>query len=83
APRDELEHVVVEMWSEVLSVQQVGVFDNFFLLGGDSLSAARLLTRLEQAFHVRLELQSLFRSPTVAGHVQLLIEAVARDEAQA
>ncbi|MCO6453579.1 MAG: AMP-binding protein, partial [Caldilineales bacterium] len=42
APRDELEHVVVEMWSEVLSVQQVGVFDNFFLLGGDSLSAARL-----------------------------------------
>jgi acyl carrier protein len=50
----------------VLSIDDVGVHDNFFDLGGHSLAAMRVVTRVIKQFQLELPVQSLFESPTVA-----------------
>ncbi len=67
APRSAVEEVVASIWSEVLDVEQVGVHDNFFDLGGHSLKATQVISHLREALQVELPLRSLFEEPTVAG----------------
>ena len=66
-PRNRVEHVMAEIWAEVLEVKKVGVFDHFFELGGHSLSATRLIARLKSAFQIDVPLRSIFIEPTIAG----------------
>ncbi|MEG4119048.1 amino acid adenylation domain-containing protein [Microcoleus sp. N9_B4] len=74
APRTEIEKQLVEIWTSVLGVQ-IGIHQNFFESGGNSLRAALLLNRVSQAFPVELSLDCLFKSPTIAGLAEV-IEAV-------
>jgi acyl carrier protein len=67
APRNPVEQQLVEIWREVLHIDNFGVLDNFFELGGHSLLATQVISRVRSAFHVQLPLRSLFDSPTVAG----------------
>jgi amino acid adenylation domain-containing protein len=67
APRNQVEHVMAEIWAEVLGFKKVGVFDHFFELGGHSLSATRLIARVRSAFQIELPLRSIFIEPTIAG----------------
>jgi natural product biosynthesis luciferase-like monooxygenase protein len=66
-PRDEIERKVYEVWRERLEVSDLGVHDNFLELGGNSLIAAQLLTRLREVFAAPIPLSALFEAPTVAG----------------
>jgi acyl-CoA synthetase (AMP-forming)/AMP-acid ligase II len=66
-PRTPLEEVLVGLWSQVLGVDGIGLHDNFFQLGGDSILATQLLSRVYQATHVDCSFLSFFASPTVAG----------------
>nr|WP_223759268.1 non-ribosomal peptide synthase/polyketide synthase [Myxococcus sp. RHSTA-1-4] len=65
-PRSDIEQRLVELWRERLGVTEIGPDDNFLELGGNSLMAAQLLTRLREAFRVQLPLSDLFEAPTVA-----------------
>ncbi|MFA0922878.1 non-ribosomal peptide synthetase [Xanthomonas fragariae] len=67
APRDALEHQLAAMLQEMLGIEVVGVDDNFFDLGGDSLRAAQMIARFPQMFGVELPLGTLFNAPTIAG----------------
>ena len=58
-PRDPLERVLAELWTEVLGLQTVSVYDNFLDLGGDSLSAVQVVTRLQNRFGVRIKTNEL------------------------
>src|SRR5439155_3024193 len=71
-PRNDLERQIAAIWAAVLRMPRVGVFANFFELGGQSLLAAQLLSRLREALGVELPLRALFDAPNVAG----LAEAV-------
>ncbi len=62
------------IWAEVLGVDVIGTMDDFFELGGDSLSAVRVLGRVCEEFGVKLSLRRLFESPTVSG-LAILIDA--------
>ena len=53
------------VWSEVLGVERVGVRDNFFALGGDSLIAVRLVLEIESVFGIKLPAASLFPQGTI------------------
>jgi hypothetical protein len=66
APRTEVERMLVEIWSELLGVGEVGIHDNFFQLGGNSLLATRVVARINEVFQLSLGVETLFRSPTVA-----------------
>jgi len=67
-----LEELLAAIWGEVLRVDQVGVHDNFFDLGGHSLTAIQVVSRIRQAFGVEVALRSVFERPTVAALAQLL-----------
>ncbi|TCP59201.1 amino acid adenylation domain-containing protein [Tumebacillus sp. BK434] len=67
APGTHAERTVATIWQEILEVNQVGVRDNFFALGGHSLSATRIISRVNRELEVQLPLRDLFESPTVAG----------------
>jgi acyl-CoA synthetase (AMP-forming)/AMP-acid ligase II len=78
-PRNTVEDTLARIWAEVLSVERIGVHDNFFALGGDSLLATQLNSRLGAAFDVELPLGAVFRNPTVAEQA-LVIEEVLLSE---
>ena len=66
APQGEVEELLAGIWQELLGVERVGRHDNFFELGGHSLLAIRLVTRAEVDLGCRIELSTIFRSPTLA-----------------
>jgi SAM-dependent methyltransferase/acyl carrier protein len=67
APRNAVEQLLVELWAEVLSMDRVGIHDNFFTeLGGHSLLATQLVSRLRDALQLEIPLQAIFELPTVA-----------------
>ncbi|MES2732836.1 MAG: amino acid adenylation domain-containing protein [Bacteroidota bacterium] len=74
APRTETEQVLCEIWQEVLGVERVGITDNFFQRGGHSLSATRLVARINQVFKVALSLKAIFTSPTLEALGQELLQ---------
>ncbi len=67
APRTPTEEVLAQIWSKVLNITSVGVQDNFFDLGGHSLTATQLLFGVRNTFKVELPLHALLETPTVAG----------------
>ncbi|MEX1362004.1 MAG: amino acid adenylation domain-containing protein [Nannocystaceae bacterium] len=74
APRDELERRLCALWSELLGVEAVGVFDDFFALGGQSFLAMRLMAWIREHFGQTLPLGSLVAGSTIAAQAELLRE---------
>ena len=66
APRNAIEQTLADLWRELLGVDQVGVNDNFLALGGDSLLAVRLISRMRDVFHRDFPVRLIFESATVA-----------------
>jgi acyl carrier protein len=62
-----------QLWSEVLGLDQVGIHDDFFELGGNSLVATRIINRVLQTFQLELPIKAIFDAPTVV-EMALLIE---------
>ena len=67
APCTELEESLAQMWAQALKVERVGTQDNFFEIGGHSLLAAQLISRVRVAQQTEIPLRTLFEDPTVAG----------------
>ncbi|MER7444435.1 SDR family NAD(P)-dependent oxidoreductase [Micromonospora avicenniae] len=67
APSSDLEIAIAQVWRDALGVTEVGVDDDFFHLGGNSLVAVQLIAAMRKATGVRLPMRSLFETPTVAG----------------
>jgi len=89
APGNPAEEALAKLWGEVLGIERVGIYDNFFALGGDSLRATQLVSRVRAAFGVELPLTTTFREPTIADQVPLIkdlllseIEELTEKEAQ-
>lgn len=77
APRTPLEEILVRLWAQVLGFDGVGLDDNFFHLGGDSLLATQLLSRVHAATGLESSFLSFTETPTVAGMARSL-EAAGR-----
>jgi amino acid adenylation domain-containing protein len=73
-PRNELEHMLAQIWARVLKVGRVGVEDNFFELGGHSLLAVRVIMEIEKFCHIRVPLAALLQTPTIAALAASLAE---------
>jgi amino acid adenylation domain-containing protein len=73
SPTTKAEKELSLLWSEVLGLDRVGVHDDFFELGGNSLLATRIISRVLRTFQLELPIKTIFDTPTVAG-MALLIE---------
>ena len=71
-PRTPIEERLVAIWREVLGLDRVGVTDNFFTLGGHSLIATRIVSRVRESFKLEVPLRSLFVTPTIGGLAETL-----------
>ncbi|MCU0289164.1 MAG: amino acid adenylation domain-containing protein, partial [Acidobacteria bacterium] len=69
APRDEMEKKLVEIWSEILgkNLLQIGINNNFFHLGGHSLKATVMISKIHKELNVHLPLAEIFKNPTIQG----------------
>jgi amino acid adenylation domain-containing protein len=66
APRNQTERITAGIWQAVVGVDPVGIHDNFFDLGGNSLLAVQIASRIYDEFHIELALQLMWEAPTVA-----------------
>lgn len=74
APRDDLERYLAQRWEELLGLDNVGIHDRFFDLGGTSLQAAQFVNRLQQKLGAPIFEITIFSTPTVAGYARFLVE---------
>ena len=65
APSNEMECTLVHVWEEMLGVEDIGVNDDFFALGGHSLKALNLIERINKLFSCKLPATQIYRSPTI------------------
>jgi acyl carrier protein len=81
-PSTPVEKVLADIWEEVLGRKNVGVDDPFIDLGGDSMLATQIVSRVRDALRVEVTLQDMFDTPTVAS-LSLLIEEKLLEEVEA
>lgn len=74
APRTPVEEELAKIWAQMLSLDQVGIHDDFFDLGGHSLLATQVTSRVINCFKVDLPIKSLFDSPTVADMAMIITQ---------
>jgi len=75
-PRTETEKALAAIWRELLVVEHIGINDDFFDLGGQSLVAIKAVSRIRDTFEVELPLRNLFERPTIAGLAEVIDQLV-------
>jgi acyl transferase domain-containing protein/acyl carrier protein len=89
APQTDLEQTLAEIWQQLLGIERISIHDNFFALGGHSLSATQVTSHIRKTLQIELPLQSLFDHPTIAQLAQAIedllleeIESLTEEEAR-
>lgn len=77
APRNPVEQMIADLWAKTIGIEKVGIYDNFFDLGGHSLMATQIISRLRNIYNVEIPLRKLFEAPTVANLAMVIAEAQA------
>ncbi|MFD0891206.1 phosphopantetheine-binding protein, partial [Streptosporangium algeriense] len=78
-PRDPTEEALTQIWADLLGGGRIGVEDNFFHLGGDSVTSLRLMARMGRAFGVEVSPRDFFEAPTIASLAELLRRKILAD----
>ncbi len=78
APRTDLERLVAHLFAETLGLDRVGVHEDFFELGGSSITGAILINRLQEATGEAIPVVAIFETPTVAGLAERLSPSAVR-----
>jgi amino acid adenylation domain-containing protein len=79
APRTPCERELMRIWSGVLKLEEVGIYDNFLELGGDSLLATRIVSRVQDSLQVDVSLRSLMEAPTIADMAVVIAQSQAEN----
>lgn len=81
SPKTDIEKTLAHIWSKTLETSPIGIEDNFFDLGGNSLQAIQLVHQVRETFQIELPIVSLFDSPTVNQFAQSVKTAIELGEA--
>jgi acyl transferase domain-containing protein/thioesterase domain-containing protein len=79
APRNSVEKTLAGLWEELIGIQNVGVHDDFFELGGQSLIAVRYFARIKKIYGLELSLATLFEAPTIADCAEIIVDELGED----
>ena len=74
-PRDATEQAIAAIWSDLLNVQDIGIYDSFFSLGGHSLLASMAISRIQEHFDVSIPLAEIFNDPSIATIAKVVHQA--------
>jgi len=64
-PRNEIEEKLVTIWQDLFAIEQIGIHDEFFELGGDSVMAVQAISRIKDIFEVDVHVGDIFEKPTI------------------
>jgi acyl carrier protein len=78
-PRTPVEEILTKVWSDVLELDRVGIYDNFFEIGGHSLLAMTIVAIVREKLEIELPLRRMFEEPTVAG-LALVVEQIRSEQ---
>ena len=78
-PRNAVEEVLTKIWAPLLGVPRVGVDEDFFALGGHSLAATQVVSRVRDVFRLDIPLQAVFESPTIAAFARRIAEELGEE----
>lgn len=81
-PKNALQRQLTEIWQTCFGMESIGIDDDFYQLGGDSLLATRVVVRIKQKFSCRLEFASFMKRPTIDGVSQILTAMGVEDKEQ-
>ena len=76
APEGEIEELLAEIWKDVLGLERVGAHDNFIALGGHSLAAIRVTTRINETIEINFKLNKIFEHPTISEYALYIEETL-------
>jgi acyl carrier protein len=79
APSNESESRLISIWEEVLGRQSIGMMDNFFALGGDSLKLVQMLTMVQKEFYCQASLNSFYLHPTLKALSDAIVQGTAHE----
>jgi amino acid adenylation domain-containing protein len=74
APKNELEKNLVEIWQHELKLEQVGINDNYFNIGGDSIKSVKLINIINKKLNIHLKIADLYANNTIVGLAELIKE---------
>ncbi|QMU65757.1 MAG: amino acid adenylation domain-containing protein [Flavobacteriaceae bacterium] len=75
APNNEIERLIAEIWQEVFDIKKIGIYDNFFVLGGHSLMAIKIVSRIKEVLDLTVPLLEVFNKPTISD-LAILVEKI-------
>ncbi len=82
APQTALEKYLTNLWQEILEIDQIGIHDRFFELGGNSLQAAQFINKIQEKIGETIFIVTIFTAPSISQYAQMLVsqysEAIAR-----
>jgi acyl carrier protein len=76
APRNEIEELLEGIWREVLQLDKIGIYDNFIALGGHSLAAIRVTSRINDELEMNFPLSKIFSLPTIEEYSKYIEETL-------
>ncbi|MFD2943348.1 thioesterase domain-containing protein, partial [Flavobacterium notoginsengisoli] len=80
-PRNDVEMRLAAIWQDLLGVEKVGIHDNFFELGGHSLLVIKLVVRINEAFTLDININSIFEYPTISEFIVNMYTAISSKDA--
>jgi phthiocerol/phenolphthiocerol synthesis type-I polyketide synthase E len=72
AASTEIEQVIVNVWQDILGIDQLGIHDNFFDLGGNSLIGLKIISRLKKELNMEIPITALFEGPTISALAKVI-----------
>ncbi|MEW6733418.1 MAG: SDR family NAD(P)-dependent oxidoreductase [Acidobacteriota bacterium] len=81
APSNQLERTIAEIWQKTFDIEKIGVRDNFFDLGGDSLIAIQVISQLKKVLNIEIPVVNVYEGLTIRSLAELIAPAQSKDEA--
>jgi acyl-CoA synthetase (AMP-forming)/AMP-acid ligase II/NAD(P)-dependent dehydrogenase (short-subunit alcohol dehydrogenase family)/acyl carrier protein len=73
-PRNAVEQQISRIWQEILKISQIGIEDSFFEIGGQSLTATQVISRIREVLRVDLQLSTFFKMPTISSLAEAMLK---------
>jgi len=70
--RNQIEEIVAKTWEKALGIEKIGIYDNFFDLGGSSLISIQIISQLQKELNIHIPVVSIYEKPTISSLAELL-----------